>query len=83
MNVHSTEKRSTPRPAGAEEIAHAMGAMDGKEILKFAPRWRDSACAGEFEIRKLFPQRLGARGGGGMDGVSPEGAVRIWPRVKP
>ena len=35
------------------------------------------------EIRKLFPQRPGVRGVGGMDGVSPEGAARIQPRVKP
>lgn len=32
---------------------HAKGAMDGKGILKFAPRLRDPACAGEFGKRNL------------------------------
>ena len=34
VNVHSAEKRSTPRPAGAEEIAHAKSAKDGKGGFK-------------------------------------------------
>ena len=61
VNVHSAEKRSTPRPAGAEEIAHAKSAKDGKGGFKIRPAVAGSRMCGRIRKAEFGKQNEGQR----------------------
>ena len=59
------------------QIAHAEVAKGGKGSLKFAPRLRDPACAGKFEIRKAESRKRKAPRGCGIPHVREKAEKRF------